>query len=423
MASETVTLHDGTECDLDDAVFVEAHDAYYPADGCVLLRDGTYRPTDECVLCYDDTWCPAEESVTLLSGESAHEDDDDIVCLQCGDYTHKADATLVDGDWYLSDDVVCCSSCNDSVLADNALSTPCGNDYLCSSCHDDDVVTCNSCNEEVWRNDAHYVEYDCYCESCHEDAAKSDLVLDYSDKSSVHLPSDTPRNLRTIGIELEVESKTTQHEAAEFARQTLPDRYCVFKEDGSLASGGFEIVTRWDSADVHAEHFRRFFDSEPHRHMTSWQSGSCGMHVHVAKSSLTPLQIGKIMCFINDLDNKAMVVHVAGRQSGYATLSPKKVSDALKPDYRRAAINVTPFSAEFRIFRGTLKPAGFYRNLEFVQAVVRFCEPAARSIADATSAIEFCKWLPKADYPHLHAHLVRGGFIKGDASSESEGDQ
>lgn len=423
MASDTVLLHDGTECSIDDAVFVEHHDAYYPVGDCVETGDGNYRPKDECLLCYDDKWQPIDECVRLANGDYAHEDDEEIVCLHDGTYIFRDDASMVDNEWYSIDDVSVCSSCGDNVLSDDALSTPCGNDYLCPSCHDDDIVTCNSCNDEVWRNDAHCVEYDWYCESCHEECEQSPLVVCYSDKSSVHLPSDTPHPLRTLGIELEVESKTTQHEAAEFARQTLPDRYCVFKEDGSLDSSGFEIVTRWDSADVHAAHFRKFFDSEPHRHMTSWQSGACGMHVHVAKSSLTPLQIGKIMCFVNDLDNKAMVVHVAGRESGYATLSPKKVSDALKPDYRRAAINVTPFSAEFRIFRGTLKPAGFCRNLEFVQAVVRFCEPAARSIADATSAVEFCKWLPKADYPHLHAHLVRGGFIKGEATSESEGDQ
>lgn len=250
--------------------------------------------------------------------------------------------------------------------------------------------------------------------SYHEDCApgrSTKLVVGYSNKDSIRLPSDTPRNLRNYGIELEVEGKVSQEDAARFARQTLSEDYCVFKEDGSLNSKGFEIVTRWDSMAVHREAFAKFFASNPSKHMTSWESGSCGMHVHVDKTKLSSLQMGKMLCFINSLDNKSMIVSIAGRESDYAEIIPKKVSDALKPT-GRTALNITRFSNEFRIFRGTLKPESFYKNLEFVDALVQFCHPGRRSIDTATCGKEFCKWLPKQDYPHLHAHLVKHKFVQ-----------
>jgi hypothetical protein len=421
MSSETVTLHDGVECDSDDAVYVSEHDAYYPADECVELADGTFLPESEATKCYDDQWWPSENCVQLSNGDWSSENDDNIVMLHNRDFALADDAVMVDGEYYDPDDVTSCESCSDSILSDDATSAP-GGGQLCQSCYDDQVCNCEGCNQDIWRDDANFTHGDPYCDDCHR-AGQSDLVVCYTDKSSVRMPSPTPRALRTIGIELEVESRTNQHAAAEFARDHLPDDYCSFKEDGSLDDNGFEIVTRWDSAAVHVEKFNEFFAHDPHRKMTSWRTGNCGMHVHVAKASLTPLQIGKMMCFINATANKQMVVHVAGRESGYAELTPKKVSDALKPDYRRSSLNVTDFSAEFRIFRGTLKPAGFFRNLEFVQAVVRFCEPAARSIDQSTSAEEFCRWLPKSDYSLLHEHLVRGGFIPGEAKPERIGDE
>jgi hypothetical protein len=215
-------------------------------------------------------------------------------------------------------------------------------------------------------------------------------------------------------VELEVEGYDTAEQAAEYIRQHLPATYCTLKRDGSLGESGVEIVTRPDSMAVHKRMFGALFKDSPGKALSSWTNGRCGMHVHVSKAALSQLQIGKMLCFLNEPAAVNFISKIAGRKPcNWCKVHKKKITDTRREHDRYTALNVTNnHTVEVRIFKGTLAEAGFMKNLEFVQALVEFTAPASRSISQATSHRAFCEWLPKKAYPHLHAFLVAKGFIR-----------
>lgn len=378
---------------------------------CVECDDGEWRPLADCEEDMDGNWHPADEVITLACGDVVHQDRDGIVMRADHEYDWIDDCMEVDGDWYPSDECFSCGNCGANGLNDDGYSTPRHRDTYCQSCYDDHCTTCDECGDTIWREDS-YGDDDgnCMCESCHADNPR--LILSYGDKSANHLRPES-RDRLLFGVELEVESLTSDTEGAEYVRGFLPKEYCVFKHDGSLGAGGFEIVTRPDSVVVHKRHWQKLFADSPGKRLRSWIGGRCGMHVHVTKSALSQLQLGKMLCFLNDPANERFVSTVAGRKpTHWCKVSPKKPSDIGKQVERYVALNITNRTAEFRIFRGTMKETTFYKNLEFVQALCEFCSPAARSISQASSFRVFCDWLRKKDYPNLHAFLVAKGFIQ-----------
>lgn len=398
-----------------------------PRDECVECADGEWRAAEECVRCADDEWrarsdctqCtngdwyPDDEVVTLACGDVAWTEDSSIVQRADGEYAWEERCVLVDGDWYDEDECCRCANCDLAMLNDDALSGPDSSDAsYCESCWGDVCTTCDGCDETVYRDDVQVADDDsCLCPTCYEESEPS-LILNYSDKSANRLRPETKDKLK-FGIELEVESKSEAEEGAQYVRGCLADDYCVFKHDGSLGSGGFEIVTRPDSIAVHKRKWDSLLNDSPGKRLRSWVGGRCGMHVHVTKAALSQLQLGKMLCFLNDPANAGFVSAVAGRlPCHWCKVSPKKISDVRLPAERYVALNITDRTAEFRIFRGTLLASSFYKNLEFVQALVAFCSPAARSIAEATSHATFCAWLSKKDYPNLYAFLVAKGWIR-----------
>lgn len=382
-----------------------------PESECVQCADGEWRPEDDCTCCFNNEWYPDDEVVTLACGDVAPADHDGIVQRSDGEFAWADNCVHIAGDWYDEGECCQCGDCGCDILDADACSAPDGSEQYCESCYDDRFTTCDRCCHSFERDDITLTDDDeALCSECYEEDSGK-LILNYSDKSANKLRSETNDRLK-FGIELEVESKTSDEEGAEYVRTCMADDYCVFKHDGSLGSGGFEIVTRPDSMAVHKRKWETLLNDSPGKKLRSWVGGRCGMHVHVTKSSLSQLQLGKMLCFLNDPSNVGFVSSVAGRlPCHWCKVSPKKLSDVRLPAERYVALNITDRTAEFRIFRGTLLASSFYKNLEFVQALVAFCAPAQRSIADSVSHVQFCAWLCKKDYPNLHAFLVAKGFI------------
>lgn len=414
-----VTCEDGQERPEDECVCC-ADGEYRHADACVeSVHDGEFYPKDECLECYDNSWCLASETVRLSCGDYAWTDDEEVCYCEDGEYRFRDDCTYIDNvGWYPEDECFCCESCNEATHIDDAFREPNGNGNLCEYCHDNHTSRCEGCDETFYNDD---LNGDCYCESCAEESEgepiarplrEPRLILDYSDRTANTLPRES-RDRVLYGIELEVESRDEMSASgAQWARTHLSDRYCVFKSDGSLGPGGFEIVTRPDSLAVHQREWDAFFANGPTSTLRSWMTGRCGMHVHISKSGLSSLQLGKMLCFLNEPANERMIVKIAGRRSErWCQIAKKKISDCNHPQERYVALNITRHTAEVRIFKGTLSMAGFFKNLEFCEALVKFTAPAERSIADATNYGAFCRWLSYKDYPNLYDFLVRKGFV------------
>lgn len=220
-----------------------------------------------------------------------------------------------------------------------------------------------------------------------------------------------------FGIELEVGCDRGFRRAA--CTKTMidaigTDQYVVLKEDGSISECyGFEVVTRPDCPSVHKRIWANALAvPEVRQQMSSWTNGKCGIHIHVSRRPLSDLWVGRMLVLIN-ADKMQPVVHaVAGRSSSsYTKYIKKNLTDAT-PDNRSCdryeALNTSgDHTIEFRIFRGTLEPAGFMKNIEFVEAVLAYCKPASRSLRDIDNPERFIEFVAKSrkDYPALHAFL------------------
>lgn len=219
-------------------------------------------------------------------------------------------------------------------------------------------------------------------------------------------------NDRLFGVEVELEidlegAKKKNQDRLSLAiniKDALGDDFVITKEDGTLQMNGkysdiegngslyagFEIVSAPADLDTHKQRWNNLQEIQGYDLLRAWHTDTCGFHVHVSKEALSPLQIDKIVYFVNKPKNQKFIFEVAGRDSDkFCRYYEKNFTDSLHPDRiiskeekearnrsRRVAVNVSnPDTIEFRIFRGTIKPRHIIRNLEFVDAVCDYCHP------------------------------------------------
>jgi hypothetical protein len=316
-------------------------------------------------------------------------------------------------------------------------------DY-CTHCRDNDdvLVYTDDTNEYIRRQDAYWDDYrDVWlAEEPEQDIDPDDNDEDTSSLMSYrtnvldHLEMDesfesSPFGEFHMGIELEIVTRASVNDAVENVRAYLGEDYCICKTDGSLPSGGLEIVTAPRSL---AEHITKFKDWTIDSDYYAWNGGKCGMHIHMDSRAFTKLTLGKFIMFINTDGNADFIRKLAGRHplrdeqarsycaSEYqpAMENPSKALKGKSP-HRYHMVNTTCLSMsesnrlgvqyvnersfntiELRIFRASLKKARLLAQIEFTHAAVMFCRVA--SMRDLNEQ-GFLKWLKATDnrYPHL----------------------
>ena len=322
------------------------------------------------------------------------------------------------------------------------------NDTWCESCFDDDAVYCED-NGEYWpRDDAYYSESrDAYYtydrddddndDDDDDDDDRNQPIMSYSTnvisvlgKSSSIVSSHFGEF--TMGIELEMTSgESDTSSAAELVRTRLGDDYCIIKSDGSLPYNGFEVVTSPQGLSVHIDKFKTWEIDSAYR---AWNTGKCGMHVHIDSRAFTQLTLGKFLMFINSNGNVDFIRKIAGRHPSVddqarsycaaehqsILTNPKKAVKG-KSGERYRMVNMMNLGAreaqrlglsmdnsyngkyntvELRIFRASLKKERLLAQIEFTHASVMFCRVASWRDLNGTS---FVKWLKTVagQYPAL----------------------
>jgi uncharacterized CHY-type Zn-finger protein len=311
-------------------------------------------------------------------------------------------------DCWADDDIVAyCYGTNEAYFIDE-MEEWCG-DWYCRDWLNDETFICDCCGERFSNDD--YAE-DGNCTNCWSPPSG---LQSYSDKSAANLRPEKNVPLK-FGIELEVEGRDADN-GVELCESIFPDQYVVYKEDGSLNDGGFEIVTRPDAPEVHKRIFSEFLsDPRVRRNLTSWNSGNCGVHIHVSRKPLSALWIGRILVMINSPSMRSIVAKVSGRyNTNYAEIRTKKLTNGKKTGVERKydAVNNSPRETiEFRLFRGTLIRESFIRYIEFVEAVLAFTSPATTSNRDVAEPEKFLDFVSKRrkDYKELFAFLKKKDF-------------
>ena len=263
---------------------------------------------------------------------------------------------------------------------------------------------------------------------------------------------NTPLKGQWFGLELEVECSDAITSEAESLHKKLVGHssnvlrrldtnfyspFFKFERDGSL-SNGWEIITQPAGLDVHRAWWQwlKMDDFRPSC-LSSETASTCGLHIHVNKSSLTPLTMTKIAGFINSPNNASLIKTVARRYnqsfakiknkgpgktpSGKTVLaSPfeiykhhshgKSVAESKSSNDRYDAFNLTNHkSVECRLFQGTLSYPRIIAALEFVYSICRYCHDSSGYGFDLTQE-SFMKFINSQ--PMLKETLVLRNFIE-----------
>jgi ribosomal protein S26 len=390
--------------------------------------------------------------------------DDTVQCTDCGESVPEDDAHQHGGQWYCEscdDSYTTCERCSDRVSRDDAYGVYVGrrstetwcedcnsehtftcescdstfsdecdsygtaNGRVCGRCYENNYCTCGECGEAIPSDDSRYHEGrgEYLCESCYEDEPEEEdgeqptpdggfiaplRVCDYSYRPQpVFFGS---RKSVMYGVELEV--NTDKDGAVPKTLELLDRRHVYLKYDGSLNSG-FEIVTHPHTLAEHRKLWPGFFADVPDG-VTSFKSGECGMHVHIERAKLTRLQIGKIMVFLNAPQNRRFVEAIAQRsENRYCKIYEKKLTNPVyvnDHDERYEALNVTNrHTVEVRIFRGTVRADRFWKNMEFVDAMVQWTRDVSYRELTAARFVEYVR-AHHSEYKYLFNYLVEIGY-------------
>lgn len=365
--------------------------------------------------------------------------DDDAVttmdCEQCSDVIEKDDAQEVG-------DLKVCQSCADEYhsCADCDAPTPQDGDphiteaetSICQRCarryytysepqecyvRDSESITTEDSGETVSRDYAannYYSSEDGYWYVDADNVPRDESeCFDYGENVLNHCDYDRQalqNGALLFGVELEMEPArhNSQCDVVESLGGRLGDRF-ILKEDGSL-NDGVELVTVPLTLEQHRDSFG-WADTlkGPLRTAKSGENTTnCGMHVHINKSALSALTIGKLLVFLNCPTLAPRVAMIAQRESNsYCERGEKKFSDGKKRSESRYDIaNVGRDTVELRLFRGNLRPERVLKNIEFCHALVIYCGDASLQTIESWDA--FADWLLKhrGTYPNLVKFLA-----------------
>jgi len=292
-----------------------------------------------------------------------------------------------------------------------------------------DTYVCESCLSSSYRyhdDDGQYY---------HDDDYPYDDDADY-DENGVHsYDYDVTNELsplyhgnekRLMGAEIEVERRSSaSYEIAEDVEQTLRG-FAICKHDGSL-NNGFEIVTAPATLSYQRKRWSDFCEQGFADQLSSWNTSTCGMHIHVDRTSVTPLDIGKLLVFVNGKHNRDFIERIAGRSSAqWSAFKSKNLKDSLqRSDKYEALATHKPRTIEFRIFRGNIAKQGIFRNLEFVDSLCNFVKTVGidkdTESVNSLSYTNYVRYMTKSEsrgqYPYLFSWLVRKGYTKGKAKN------
>ena len=312
-----------------------------------------------------------------------------VTCDICGNEAEEGELTEFDGQHLcescLEDETLICTYCEERIwMSENAgdANTP-----LCQNCYDAYYVSCVRCGRIIHSADAYYEddeEDDPYCSECWEHHSHDNATIhDYYYKPT---PIFHGNDDRYFGVELEIdgagESSSSAKEILSIANVSEELIYC--KHDGSL-DDGFEIVTHPMTLDFHHRlmPWKAVMSQAVELGYTSHKARTCGLHVHVNRSTFGYTEEQQDTCIARTLyffekhweellkfsrRTELQLKRWAARY-GYKE-QPKEILENAKKGFgggRYSSVNLqNQDTIEFRIFRGTLKYNTLIATLQLV---------------------------------------------------------
>jgi len=251
----------------------------------------------------------------------------------------------------------------------------------------------------------------------HEEYEGDSVIRGYHESKALFTmqPDDwTAKYGRFMGVELEVEERYGDGRNRNIIAKSINEavngdsRRIFFERDGSLRCG-FEMITNPMSLPALRDVFK-FLQTPVVTGLVSHKTDTCGLHVHVSRSVLTPLQIQKVVAFVNAPENEWFIRGLSRRYgAGFCSIRDKKIGKGIHFGIDRyEAVNLTNRrTIEFRIFKGSLKYEAVIAAIEFCHAIIEFCRPAVTSVnqLSAGAFLSFCSTQMAAETRVLRAYI------------------
>lgn len=383
MEQQEMMVCDGCGCEFKKDELLEMQDTgHMYCESCA----------SDCYVC-DDCGANFEE----FNGDEYHTLCSDCIgyyteCERCGNLEHNDDITMVvsyERNWRgesmewcsrcVSDHATRCSDCRDYVVNESTYNTGYG-DTICEHCYDN-YGTCECCGEIYHTDDLYWDESDeyYYCQSCYE-GRTSTGVRSYSYKPDPQFFGEDSKLY--LGVELEVggASHSSMEEAAE-ELSTCETFY--LKEDGSIPSYGFEIVSHPCTYRYHRDSFnwKSVTDTCRENGLRGHDLGRdcCGMHIHASRHFMSETRWCLFEYFLTKTQTKWSKL-ARRSNSHWGKFKEQERTGKLNNTFGRrgqhdrySAVNFyNTATVEIRIFRSTLKASTITATIGAVDAAVRF---------------------------------------------------
>jgi len=293
-----------------------------------------------------------------------------------------------------------CADCGNRFADDlDPLYNP-TDDRICERCREN-YSSCDSCGYMLGEDEIYSNDYGTYCRSCYEENEETNGDENDDERSDdervIHQHSHKPdpqfqkhegqgKTDLYFGLELEVDRRHASGNGRvnDIEGADIPTAfYC--KEDGSLLYG-FEVVSHPATWEWFASHDFEWANKLRKSGYRSYDTDTCGIHIHVSRRALTSLDILKLLEFFKL--NPQFVLFISRRRADRlnqwaginASDRAKQISKirGRTDDDRYEAINLLNcHTIEFRIFRGTLSRIGILRNIGFVRTLIAYVKQSA----------------------------------------------
>ncbi|MBK7105907.1 MAG: amidoligase family protein [Ignavibacteriae bacterium] len=356
-------------------------------------NDGKYRLKSNCTE-FNDEWYETEylnEQTIIFNHERFWIDD----CI----YSEYLNKYLPEDEFY--DSHYYCTGCDRYYHQNEESEHVYSGTSYCSECYYQNHTYCHNCQEPITNDESYYSEItnndycdNCYhdlhsyCENCGEDYWSDDgcdcgvSIHNYSYKPNpIFFNNSKEKSKYYIGVELETESKGNDRQKC--AQEVCDISELFYLKNDSSIDDGFEIVTHPFSFEWFKEHkniFKSLLETLRSNGYRSYNTTTCGIHIHISKKYLSGLDLAKLHLFF--CQNEGFIKTISQRnpnnldQWGKIKKDKKAIYDQSKKkggSERYTAINLqNQHTIEFRIFRGTLNDYSYFKNIEFIAAICSY---------------------------------------------------
>lgn len=370
-------------------------------EGRRITKDSSY-----CLPLEWDGYCSALRAVNFTSTQLGYH-----TCESCSVYT-LANTTRCHS--CMRNRNVECRGCGETFDREGSTTV-----RYCPRCMEVSFAYCaqEGCDNTVRRNNTNIVytedDGDGYACRDHRQGMQVIKAWDYKPRSYPYFG----KGELYFGVEWEVENRTDSNRevlASNILRKMNDFKgaknLVFFKHDGSIENG-FEIVSNPFSWEFFKKRQDVFFPIYQllQQGMGSDDYETCGFHIHLNREAFSTLHLYKFMSFIYQQPD-AMTI-IAERNSGrYASynrpdqgLARKAMGDTMDGKYV-AINNSNRKTVELRIFKGSLEPKRFKKNMEFAHALWRYSRGRAIRHLNITNFMDWVQRHSKT-YRNLYAFL------------------